>query len=73
MNRMLWGWLVAAGLLLARIAWLGLDEGRLALDEGAPQVMALVLVTGGLLAGLFGITGFLGLLDWVPRPGAMKK
>jgi hypothetical protein len=69
MNKGLWGWLVAAGLLLARIAYLELDAGKAAAENGAAEMMVLVLLTGGLLAGLFGITGWLGLLGWVPRPG----
>ncbi|WBS04691.1 hypothetical protein OU994_10610 [Pseudoduganella sp. SL102] len=73
MNRMLWGWLIAAGLLLARIAYLELDAGRQVVEGGAPEVLALVLLTGGLLAGLLGVTGLLGLLGWVAPPGAMKK
>lgn len=70
MNKVIWGWLVVAGLLLARIAYLELHAGKIdAAEGGAPEVMALVLLTSGLLAGLFGITGWLGLLGWVPRPG----
>ncbi|MBB3224067.1 hypothetical protein [Pseudoduganella umbonata] len=69
MNKALWGWLIATGLLLARIAYLELQEGRIDVVDGAAEVMSLVLLTGGLLAGLLGITGMLGMLGWVPRPG----
>lgn len=70
MNKVLWGWLIVAGMLLARIAYLELHAARLDTPEGGlPDVAALLLLTGGLLAGLFGITGLLGLLGWVPRPG----
>ena len=67
MTKALWGWLIAAGLLLARIAYLNLDEGGVgAAGGGSAEVMALVLLTGGLLAGLLGIAGMLGMLGWVP-------
>ena len=70
MNKALWGWLIVAGLLLARIAYLNLDEGRLdAAGAGAADMMALGMLTGGLLAGLVGVTGMLGMLGWIPRPG----
>ncbi|QBE62330.1 hypothetical protein [Pseudoduganella lutea] len=70
MNRLLWGWLIAAGLLLARIAHIELGSGEpAAAGTAGPQLTVLVMLTGGLLIGLIGITGLLGLLGWVPRPG----
>ncbi|QGZ42008.1 hypothetical protein IP92_04373 [Pseudoduganella flava] len=65
MNRMLWGWIIAAGLLLARLGYAELESA----DGGSPELTVLVLLTGGLVVGLFGITGLLGMLGWVPRPG----
>jgi hypothetical protein len=65
MNRMLWGWIIAAGLLLARLGYAELESG----DGGSPEITVLVLLTGGLVVGLFGITGLLGMLGWVPHPG----
>ena len=65
MNRMLWGWIIAAGLLLARLGYAELD----AADGASPEATVLVLLTGGLLVGLLGVTGLLGLLGWIPRPG----
>jgi hypothetical protein len=62
---MLWGWTIAAGLLLARLGYAELD----APDGASPEVTVMVLLTGGLLVGLFGVTGLLGLLGWIPRPG----
>ena len=65
MNKMLWGWIIAAGLLLARLGYMALDAGDGTPPELAAQVTIAVLLTAGLLAGLFGITGLLGLLGWV--------
>ncbi len=93
MNRMLWGWLVAAGLLLARLAYAelgaepamaktgtaglqaaGLHAGSLAATNGtSPEIVILVMLTGGLLAGLFGVAGLLGMLGWIPLPGAQRQ
>lgn len=64
MNRMLWGWIIAAGLLLARIGYAELETA----ETASPETTVMVLLTGGLLVGLFGITGLLGMLGWVPRP-----
>lgn len=64
MNKMLWGWIIAAGLLLARMGYAELE----AAETASPETTVMVLLTGGLLVGLFGITGLLGLLGWVPRP-----
>ncbi|GGY86256.1 hypothetical protein ACFFTM_16620 [Pseudoduganella plicata] len=66
MNRMVWGWTIALGLLLARIGYTELE----AADAVLPEWSILMLVTGGLTAGLLGVTGLLGLLGWVPQPGA---
>lgn len=63
MNRVLWGWIIAAGLLLARIGYAALESG----ETSSPEITVLLLLTGGLLIGLFGITGLLGMLGWVPR------
>ena len=66
MNRMLWVWTIALGLLLARIGFAELE----AADAALPEWSIMLLLTGGLLLGLFGITGLCGLLGWVPQPGA---
>ncbi|WP_338758727.1 hypothetical protein [Massilia sp. METH4] len=64
MSRLLWGWLIAAGLLLARMGYMELEAA-----EGTSPEVTLLLLTGGLLAGLFGITGLLGMLGWMALPG----
>lgn len=64
MNRMLWAWTILAGLLLARM---GYNE-MVSAETAAPEVTATLLLTGGLLSGLLGITGLLGFLGWIPRP-----
>ena len=66
MNRMLWGATIALGLLLARIGYAELESG----DAMLPEWSIMLLLTGGLVLGLFGITGLLGLLGWVPHPGS---
>jgi len=66
MNRMHWGWTIALGLLLARIGYAELETA----DAVLPEWSILLLLTGGLIIGLFGVTGLLGLLGWVPQPGA---
>jgi len=63
MNRVLWGWIIAAGLLLARIGYAALESA----EASSPEMTVMLLLTGGLLIGLFGITGLLGMLGWVPR------
>jgi hypothetical protein len=65
MNKMLWAWAILAGLLIAR---LGYNEIH-APDSANPEMLATLLLTGGLLIGLLGATGLLGLLGWVPHPG----
>ncbi|GGY08901.1 hypothetical protein GJV26_05110 [Massilia dura] len=94
MSRMLWVCLVAAGLLLARLAYaeldvaeatvagpgtadlhvIGLHAGALATANGTlPEIVILVLLTAGLLAGLFGVAGLLGMLGWIPLPRAQRQ
>jgi hypothetical protein len=63
MNRVLWGWIIAAGLLLARVGYAELESA----ETASPEVTVMLLLTGGLLIGLFGVTGLLGMLGWVPR------
>ncbi|MES2263332.1 MAG: hypothetical protein V4724_32825 [Pseudomonadota bacterium] len=65
MSKLIWGWAILAGLLLAR---LGYNEVAAA-ETASPEFTATLLLTGGLLIGLIGATGLLGLLGWVPRPG----
>jgi len=64
MNKMLWAWVILAGLMLAR---LGYNE-IFASQTASPEVTATLLLTGGLLAGLLGVTGMLGMLGWIPHP-----
>ncbi|UGQ47844.1 hypothetical protein [Massilia endophytica] len=63
MNRVLWGWIIAVGLLVARIGYAEFESA----ETASPEVTVMLLLTGGLLIGLFGITGLLGMLGWVPR------
>jgi hypothetical membrane protein len=68
MNRMTWGWIIAAGLLLARFGYAELEAG-----DSASPVTVMLLLTAGLAAGLVGVTGLLGMLGWVPRLGAIEE
>ncbi len=65
MSRSAWGGLVALGLLLARIGYGELD----AFDAAVPEWTVMLLLTGGLLVAMLGVTGMLGLLGWLPRLG----
>lgn len=65
MNRMIWGWLIALGLLLARMGFTELETA----EAAVPEWTIMLLLTGGLVIGLLGVTGLLGLLGWVPRLG----
>ncbi len=65
MNRSAWGGLVALGLLLARIGYGELE----AFDAAVPEWTVMLLLTGGLLVAMLGVTGMLGLLGWLPRRG----
>lgn len=64
MTKLLWAWTILAGLLLARM---GYNE-MLSAETPSPEVTATLLLTGGLLSGLLGVTGMLGFLGWIPRP-----
>ncbi len=65
MGKLLWGWTIPLGLLLAR---LGYDEVHAA-ESAQPELTATLLLTCGLLTALLGLTGMTGVLAWIPRPG----
>lgn len=62
MGKVTWVWTILAGLLLARM---GYNEIH-APETSAPELIATVLLTAGLLLSLIGATGALGLLSWLP-------
>ncbi|CAN7461488.1 hypothetical protein LJR289_003037 [Pseudoduganella sp. LjRoot289] len=69
MAKLLWGWTIPLGLLLARM---GYDEVRAA-DSAQPELTATLLLTCGLLSALLGLTGMTGVLAWIPRPGRTHR